>query len=508
MLCSFPAAGKLRECNHNVNMITLTNQYNELVLHQTTFCENLIIKISSATEVVIENQIGSNQSYLIELRDNRFTLFEVGSFQSSNHKLCIQQSIKQICDPTFSHVHSIVEGVDVLMAGKGVKVQIIDSKIKYDIYYSPIRAISAPEYHDPIEILVDNIKRILSNKNTKCVAVRFSGGVDSTALLLIAIELLGKDNVLAVTWTNNSGSAHMDKTYAASFCKNLGVKNIQLDFSEEFFFGEPKSSILPIIKTGYILDRFYFYESEMIKTHFPECNLIMDGHGGDHVFLDPVPVEILKTIFKENGIKGLSKAARSFRLLYGSSISRHIYTRMRGAAFYKKNTLNYFSGKALSIAKINLKRKEFINSHLTYLREAIFHNSTNPSHPELIDVSHPFTTKDMIAYGVSLDVSTLFDESTTRIPFRKAIHARYGEHRLRKDKGHITGAYQRALAKHSTGIDKIISNGSLVKNEYLNLDKFNLSMRLHASGINGCDPAILKIILFELMCIYFRGINE
>lgn len=492
----------------SVEMITITNQDKELVLNKIGSCESIKIKVNSLNEVLIENQIGSNKSYFIELKNNVFTLFGVENLQFSNHKLCIQESVRQICAPEFDYIHSVLEGVDILMAGNEVTVKLIGSKIKYDIYHSPLTTQSTSSYPDPVEILVDNIHSKISKKNSRHVTVRFSGGVDSTALLLIAIELLGKANVLALTWTNNSGSAHMDKSHAFDFCKKVGVKNLQLDFSEDYFFRKFNSKILPIIKPGYILEKFYFRESELIKAHFPECNLILDGHGGDHVFLDPVPVEILKTIFQEKGLKGLSNAVRNFRLLYGSSISRHIFTRAKSAAFRKRNTQSYFMGEAFSIAKSSLAKKEFLNDRITYLREAVFHNSTNPFHPELIEVFHPFTTEDMIAYGANLDPSALFDDCATRIPFRKAMHERYGENNLRKDKGHITGAYQKALAENSKYIEEIVSGGILVKNKYLNFEKFKSSMQLHSLGVNGCDPVLLKIVLFEMIGNHCRETNE
>lgn len=489
-------------------MITLISQDKKLVVNKVGFCENIKIKFKDLNEVVIENQIGSNQSYLIELKNNVFTLFGLESLEFSKQKMCLKESVKQICDPKFDYVHSILEGIDILMAGNEVVVKLVDSKIEYDIYHSSLTAKSPLSYNDPIEILLNDISKKISKKNSRYITVRFSGGVDSTALLLIAVELLGKDNVLALTWTNNSGSAHMDKSNAFDFCKKVGVKNLQLDFSEGYFFQKFNGKILPIIKPGYILDRFYFRESEFIKIHFPECNLILDGHGGDHVFLDPVPVEMLKTIYREKGLSGLSQAIRNFRLLYGSSIYRHIITRIKCASFQKKNTQSYFVGEAFSIARNSLAKKEFVYDHFTYLREAVFHNSTNSFHPELIEVFHPFTSKDMIEYGASLDTSALFDNCVTRIPFRKAIHERYGENDLRKDKGHITGAYQKALAENSNYIEEIVSGGILAKNNYLNLEKFKSSMQLHSLGVGGCDPVLLKIVLFEMMGNHCRESNE
>ena len=58
--------------------------------------------------------------------------------------------------------------------------------------------------------------------------VAFSGGVDSSLLLYEAAEVIGKENVLAITLC--SDAFPLDETHEAeSICKNLGVKQILLN---------------------------------------------------------------------------------------------------------------------------------------------------------------------------------------------------------------------------------------------------------------------------------------
>lgn len=67
--------------------------------------------------------------------------------------------------------------------------------------------------------------------NYKKIAVAFSGGVDSTLLLKICIDTLGKDNVLAIT-ANATASPSREISEAGDFCNNNGIKNIAFSFNQ------------------------------------------------------------------------------------------------------------------------------------------------------------------------------------------------------------------------------------------------------------------------------------
>ncbi len=69
----------------------------------------------------------------------------------------------------------------------------------------------------------EKLKNIM--RNYKTVAVAFSGGVDSTLLLKVAVDTLGRDNVIAITASSGS-FPQREFNEAKDFCQELGVKQV------------------------------------------------------------------------------------------------------------------------------------------------------------------------------------------------------------------------------------------------------------------------------------------
>ncbi|MCK9582339.1 MAG: ATP-dependent sacrificial sulfur transferase LarE [Endomicrobiales bacterium] len=80
-----------------------------------------------------------------------------------------------------------------------------------------------------MKIKIEKLIAIL--KSQKRLLVAFSGGVDSTLLLHIAVKTLGKENVLAVTATSET-YCQKELMQAKETAKKIGVKHIIIKTSE------------------------------------------------------------------------------------------------------------------------------------------------------------------------------------------------------------------------------------------------------------------------------------
>ena len=138
---------------------------------------------------------------------------------------------------------------------------------------------------------IETLKKIL--KSLGRVVIAYSGGGDSVFLLKLAVETLGKDNVIAVTARSQT---YPDSEYreAASLARSMGARHITIR-TNELDLKEFKSN--PV-------NRCYYCKKEL----FSKIKKIGDRYGIEHI-LDGTNMDDLKDIrhgtkaAKELGVK-------------------------------------------------------------------------------------------------------------------------------------------------------------------------------------------------------------
>ena len=138
---------------------------------------------------------------------------------------------------------------------------------------------------------VDKLKKVL--KGLRRVVVAYSGGLDSTFLLKVAVDTLGKDNVLAVT-ARSQTYPESEYRQALSGARSIGARHITIrthELKSKKFISNP-------------VDRCYYCKKEL----FGKLSKMRDKYGMRHV-LDGTNLDDLKDIrhgskaAKELGVK-------------------------------------------------------------------------------------------------------------------------------------------------------------------------------------------------------------
>lgn len=351
---------------------------------------------------------------------------------------------------------------------------------------------------DPFDLITTYIAEEHEKNKTGKLVVRFSGGVDSTCLLLAAIDAIGKDCVVAITWFDEKCSANEDRNTATALCDSLKVKHLLFKLDPKDFFQDVNPSDHFYINSGMASETVFKKENDFLSSRLGDRYIILDGHGGDHLFLDPVPsIAFQHPIRERRFLKGL-KVAVTISEITGSSIYETL-TYDKKQKHNKNDRLSYFFNTHFSPQPEPEKPKNLVDGHIQAIAQAIFQNSTCSTLNKSGNIIYPFTSKKIIEHVLSYDPYNMFNSHEARVPLKLAIRKKHPEIRLRSDKGHITGAYQKALKHHQTAILSKLRCSWLAQENIINMPHIENSIAHSTMGLGGIEKTLLNIICASLI---------
>jgi pyridinium-3,5-biscarboxylic acid mononucleotide sulfurtransferase len=120
---------------------------------------------------------------------------------------------------------------------------------------------------------LENLKKNIGNFNKAAVA--FSGGVDSTFLLAVCADTIGKDNVLAVTASSETYT-ESELASAKELAKQIGVQHIIIkteELNDPAFSSNPKDRCYHCKKS--------FYSKAIAVINKSGIGVLLDGTNAD-----------------------------------------------------------------------------------------------------------------------------------------------------------------------------------------------------------------------------------
>jgi len=417
--------------------------------------------------IIISNLYNSNICIYLEFNGEFIyyseNFYDLKSFNKNNiDKNILSKSLNGSLSAHnifINNAYPLYHGYRLIKTSKSIKIELIDRSCKNN---------------DPATCLLSVMDKISDHEN---IAVSFSGGLDSTAILYSVKQKFPDKNIIAFTW-HNKGSSNNDLKYSQEICNELSIKLLKFDLDTGFLLNDFKKEtcVFPPFPFTYLTSLGFvnYYVSKLDEYFQKKPFVILDGHGGDHLFFQSIPYDLLDYKF-------LSKLKE-----YSSLYSINYYKIIKNIVLH-----TLIPSRKLQIDSF---RKQNIF-------EALFESSVAsirlPSH---IKFFFPYVTPEMIACSESFDISETFNESFTRLHFRKSFQKMYhSDYFFRINKGHMTGAYQRELKNNYDFFYNLLKNGYLYKNKILDFESLTQKLKLASLGVGGFDVNLMNSIIFEML---------
>ncbi|MFP0399312.1 asparagine synthase-related protein [Acinetobacter nosocomialis] len=258
------------------------------------FKDKLKIYINNKNNIILENSYNSNTTFYIDFHEDYLEVsdhfYELNSFSKSNLNL--------------DQVNSFFNNIDLHSNNfflKETKILYHGCKLKKNKNNIIIDEIERKNYKlNPVQSLNIAMEYISTEQN---IAISFSGGLDSTAIIFTVKEKFPDKNIVAFTWKND-GSSNEDLKHAISICNDLSIQLIILEIKPEYLLQEldKEKHIIPTYPSTYLASLKFveYYVAQLDKYFKGENFTIINGHGGDHIFFETIPLNLLNYSFLFN----------------------------------------------------------------------------------------------------------------------------------------------------------------------------------------------------------------
>jgi len=368
-------------------------------------------------------------------------------------------------------------------------------------------------------------------RSADIISLDFSGGTDSTSILLLLNKILKKnDKIKLINRFHPDVSSSDERKYARNISSALGLQLIEFDHSESLPYDLVYKA--PRFKPNWPTSLLSYQKvNNDISALMEESKNVtyISGHGGDHIFMCPPPITSICDYLIEKGTKGINIKVKELyaifrepiflmaRNLVDGLISYYLYSKYNQSIyvinkiksapwfnndiyllekemsyhpfFYKENTTKSLPGKFWLI--------ESIYSGLSTIKTDIRDDGTNP-------IFFPLFSQPLIELALSIPTYDSYGYGYDRYLYRKAISDKFKNNAVwRQDKGETSGIDQRGLKRNEKHILELCLDGKLVKEGLVNKEKLHIGILEIMNGQTDYLWAVTDIICAEIFMNYW-----
>lgn len=377
--------------------------------------------------------------------------------------------------------------IEELLPGVGLSVNINGATEHKQLWnISLLKGRPIHNLHEFEEELLLELKRCTNawGESSTGICVELSGGIDSSSLVLLLRDTLANDKkLIAVNYIDSKTESSNEVLYAQEISKVCKVPLFFIDWQDSSLLSHLPSSWRPNKPHSFLL--YYSTNQQLTQVAMSQgCNEIMNGQGGDHVFLAPPPQNVLSDLWLTQKLKNLFKTTHQLTQIYRMPWWQLVQENMKALLSYYGATGKAFIQPSAAYLDPSITQK--LKTHDFYLAEqlksfypakamqieGLYHGSayaeSNQRSPYSTH-SHPFLSQPLVELALQIPTYQSFDDCYDRIFLRRSVSRIKDTKALwRRTKGGTTGSMVKACADHAHQIGNILLEGEFVKNGVFN----------------------------------------
>lgn len=315
------------------------------------------------------------------------------------------------------------------------------------------------------------------------VCLELSGGADSSGVMILLRNILPEHkNIIAVNFIDSKTPSSNEVEHAQEVADMSNAPLYFVDWQDSSLLDPLPSSWRPAKPSTFLLFHKTSQQLHELAQQYG-CSEVMNGQGGDHVFLAPQPLNALADYWLDRGFKGimhpmneLSSANRMSWLMLTRDTVKSISEYYRGKEVSSPEDISYLESTFHHVQQqeaYHLKEsvKTFYpakKAHVKSLFHAVAFADRNQRMPYRT-LTHPLLSQPLVELGLKIPTYQSFNNGFDRIFFRNSVSRIKKPQALwRTMKGETTGSMAKSFAQHASAVHDIILQGRLAQDGLVN----------------------------------------
>ncbi len=382
-------------------------------------------------------------------------------------------------------------------------------KPKMTPVWDPLAHPTQSASHNPFDILKNYLSLHLPPNDQP--VLELSGGLESSSILL-ALRAISSGPLNCAHYYNSHVASSNELEHARNVAQYAHARLYEIDTQVLSF--APLQDIPRVAKPHLRYCLLGFQQSIANRLDEAENTLLINGHGGDSLFLAPPPYSALADALLTLRWRQLKRIAMGLALMRRAPLFQVAQRAVQ--SLFSSDPFHHIAGNFTLFSKAARQQPIDGRSHLhPFIQKTKHHlpgkwyqlflaflsldDVRSPAYPFKTFTHYPFLCQPMVEMALSTPSYAHFEDAHNRILLRKAVSEATGyPHLWRRNKGETTGINLLGIRQHKDYVMELCLEGFLAKSGYIDVAQTHTAIRESSKGHNGYFMDILNIFAVEL----------